>query len=154
MKKGIWALAIIMICSMFKIAAQERCLTSQNLKKLDESWENALLELNLDFIKNNVSDDFIWIHNHASRIDNKESIIKSGQKFLDSNIRNSKSRIQKEVKVIISGNTGVVTGFTEVIRSNGTTRMTFNFMRTYAEVDGKCYLIANHTMAIPAKENN
>lgn len=26
---------------------------------------------------------------------------------------------------------------------------TFNYMRTYVEIDGKCYLIANHTMAIP-----
>ena len=124
-------------------------MTAQNLKALDASWEKALLEMNLDFIKNRVSDDFIWIHNHASRIDNKDSLLKSGQKFVDSNTRNSKSRVQKEVTVVISGNTGVVTGFTEVVRSNGTTRTTFNFMRTYAEVDGQCYLIANHTMAMP-----
>ena len=147
--KKVYYISFILTCAMFKIAAQEPCMTAQNLKALDASWEKALLEMNLDFIKNKVSDDFIWIHNHASRIDNKDSLLKSGQKFVDSNTRNSKSRVQKEVTVVISGNTGVVTGFTEVVRSNGTTRTTFNFMRTYAEVDGQCYLIANHTMAMP-----
>lgn len=143
-----------MTFSIFKLSAQEGCLTPENLKELDASWEKALLEMNLDFIKKNVSEDFIWVHNHANRIDSKESLLKSGQKYVDSKTRNSRSRVQRDVKAIISGNTGIVTGFTEVVRINGITRTTFNFMRTYAEIDGKCYLIANHTMAIPEKGND
>lgn len=134
------------------MSAQESCLTSDSLKKLDASWEKALLEMNLDFLETTLSENFIWIHDHASQIDSKESLLASGQKFVERNTRNSKSRIQKNIQVIISGNTGIVTGFTDVVRINGTTRTTYNFMRTYAEIDGKCYLIANHTMAIPEKE--
>ena len=152
--KKINLIIIILTLSIFQISAQESCLTSENLKVLDASWENALLEINLGFIKKNVSEKFIWIHNHASRIDSKESLLESGQKFVESNTKNSKLRIQKDVKIIISGNTGIVTGFTDVIRINGTTSTTFNFMRAYAEIDGKCYLIANHTMVIPEKEND
>lgn len=145
---------IILVLSIIKISAQESCLTSDSLKKLDASWEKALLEMNLDFLETTLSENFIWIHNHASQIDSKESLLMSGQKLVKSNTRNSKSRIQKDVKVIISGNTGIVTGFTEVVRIDGTTRTTYNFMRTYSEIDGKCYLIANHTMAIPEKEKD
>jgi len=152
--KKINLIIIVLTLSIFKISAQESCLTSENLKELDASWENALLEINLDFIKKNVSENFIWIHDHASRIDSKESLLESGQKFVESNTRNSKSRIQKDVKVIISGNTGIVTGFTDVVRINGTKTTTFNFMRTYSKIDGKCYLIANHTMVIPGREKD
>lgn len=152
--KKLYYTIIILTFSIFKISAQESCLTRENLEELDASWEKALLEINLDFIKKNVSEDFIWIHNHANRIDSKESLLKSGQKLADSNKRNSKSRIQKEVKVIISGSTGIVTGFTEVVRINGTTRTSYNFMRTYSEINGICYLIANHTMVIPEKVDN
>nr|WP_299384151.1 nuclear transport factor 2 family protein [Allomuricauda sp.] len=148
-------LAIIFLTiSLFKISAQEGCLTTDNLKALDASWEKALLEVNLDFIRKNVSDNFIWVHNHAGQIDSKASLLQSGQKLVDNNTRNAKSRIQKDVNVIISGNTGIVTGFTEVVRINGTTRTTYNFMRTYAEIDGKCTLLANHTMAIPEKDDD
>lgn len=149
--KNVYCIIILLAFSIINISAQESCLASDNLKELDASWENALLEMNLDFIKKSVAEDFIWVHNHASRIDSKASILEFGQKYVDSNTRNSKSRVQKEIKVIVSGNTGIVTGFTEVVRINGTTRTTYNFMRTYSEIDGKCYLIANHTMAIPEK---
>lgn len=154
MKKINFIIIIILTLSTFQISAQESCLSFENLKELDAKWENALLEINLDFIKKNVSEKFIWIHNHSNRIDSKESLLKSNQKFVKSNTKNSKSRIQKNVKVIISGNTGIVTGYTDVIRINSTTLTTYNFMRTYTEIDGKCYLIANHTMVIPKKENN
>lgn len=147
-------LIIILVLSISSISAQESCLNTENLKELDASWEKALLEINLDFIETTASENFIWIHNHASRVDSKKTLLESGKKFVDNNTRNSKSRIQREVEVIISGNTGIVTGFTDVVRINETTRTTFNFMRAYAEIDGKCYLIANHTMAIPENEED
>ncbi|RMA64790.1 hypothetical protein BXY75_1671 [Ulvibacter antarcticus] len=34
----------------------------------------------------------------------------------------------------------------------GPSPITYHFMRTYVEINERCYLIANHTMAIPEKE--
>ena len=152
--KKINLIIIILTLSIFRISAQEGCLTFENLKDLDASWEKALLEINLDFIEKNVSENFIWIHNHASRIDSKESLLASGQKLIEDDTRNSKSRVQKDVQVLISESTAIVTGYTTVERFNGTKPTTYNFMRTYVEIDGECYLIANHTMVIPEKEKD
>lgn len=136
------------------MSAQQSCINEEKLLKLDASWERALIEINLDFIESTLSENFIWVHSGASRIDSKESILKSGKNLIESNKRNSKSRIQKDVKVLISGSTAIVTGYTTVERFNGTAPTTFNFMRTYSEIDGRCYLVANHTMVIPEKEKD
>ena len=136
--------------SIFSASAQERCLNQENLKKLDASWEKAQLELNFDFVKSLLAEDFIWVHNHANTIDNKTAVLERVKRYLSSNNQNTKSRISKDVKVIIYGTTGIVSGFTIIDR--GPSPTTYHFMRTYVENDGKCYLIANHTMAIPEKE--
>lgn len=138
--------------SILPTSAQDSCLRPDNLKELDASWENALLELNLEFFEQTVSKDFIWVHTHATKIDSKKSLLDEVRNNLKRNINNTKSRISKDVKVIISGTTGIITGFTTVDR--GPKPITYNFMRTYVQADGKCYLIANHTMAIPDVEKD
>ena len=136
--------------SILPTSAQENCMTPDNLKKLDASWEKALLELNLEFFENTLSEDFIWVHTHATKIDSKKSLLEEAKKNLERNINDTKSRICRDVKVIISGSTGVVSGFTTVDR--GPKPITYHFMRTYVKTEGKCYLLANHTMAIPEVE--
>ena len=138
--------------SILSTLAQENCLKPNQLKKLDASWEKALLELNLEFLEKTVSEDFIWVHTHATKIDNKKSLIEETRKALNSPVNTTKSRISKDVRVIISGKTGIVTGFTKVDR--GPNPITYHFMRTYVESDEKCYLLANQTMAIPEDEKN
>ncbi len=133
--------------SVLPISAQENCMNPESLKKLDATWEKALLELNLDFLETTLSEDFIWVHTHAVKTDDRNTLLAEVKNNLSSTINNTRSRISRDVKVIISGTTGVVTGFTTVDR--GPSPTTYNFMRTYVQSEGKCYLLANHTMAIP-----
>lgn len=138
--------------SILPTSAQESCLSPDNLIKLDASWEKALLELDLEFFEHTVSKDFIWVHTHATKIDSKNSLLAEAKKNLNNNSNDTKSRISKDVKIIVSGATGIVTGFTTVDR--GPIPITYNFMRTYVQTEGKCYLIANHTMAIPETDKD
>lgn len=139
---------IILLTSVLHTIAQERCINAENLRKLDALWEESLKETNLDFFKATVSEDFIWIHDHVSRTDSKTSLLELVKKNSTREPDYWTSRIQKDVKIIILGATGVVYGFTEIELFDGTKR-NYNFMRTYAEKDGECFLIANHTMLIP-----
>ena len=136
--------------SIISASAQEGCLNQESLKKLDASWEKAQLELNFDYVKSILAEDFIWVHNHANTIDNKSAVLERIRRYINSNNKSTKSRISKDVKVIISGKTGIVNGIT--IIEKGSNLITYHFMRTYVEINGNCYLIANHTMAIPDKE--
>ncbi len=141
---------VIVGLSIVSASAQERSLNHENLKKLDASWEKAQLELDLDFVDSLLHDDFTWVHNHASMVDNKTDILDRIKRNLSGNIQNTRSRISKDVNVIISGTTGIVSGYTIVDR--GPSPTTYHFMRTYVETNGTCYLIANHTMAVPENE--
>ena len=136
--------------SIISLSAQESCINKENLKKLDASWEKAQLELNFDYVKSILAEDFIWVHNHANTIDNKSAVLERIKRHINSNNKSTKSRVSKDVKVIISGNTGIVSGITIIDR--GPSPITYHFMRTYVEDNGKCYIIANQTMAIPDKE--
>ena len=58
------------------------------------------------------------------------------------------SRVQSDLEYRILGSTAVVTGYTVTRRARGSSTR-FSWMRTYAEVDGRCLLLGNHTMALP-----
>lgn len=148
--KLIKTLIAIIGLSFFSASAQESCLNQINLKTLDAAWEKAQLELDYEFINSLLDDEFIWVHNHANTIDNKTAVLKRVKRYKSTNNKETKSRTSKDVKVIISGTTGIVSGYTIIDR--GPSPITYHFMRTYVENNGQCYLIANHTMAIPEKE--
>lgn len=151
MKIITFAIILLGLTSAY-VSAQDRCLDSDRLKELDASWEKAQLELDYDLINNLLINDFIWVHNHANTIDDKSAVLSRVKRYLSNNNRNTKSRTSKNVDVIIFSTTGVVSGYTVIDR--GPKPITYSFMRTYAEKDGKCYLIANHTMAIPEKQED
>ena len=130
--------------------AQQSCMTEANIKALDANWEDANLHPNPEFMETTLAPKFVWVHNHASMIDTKESTVKRAVNQKANGTSNTKSRTQSEVKVAISGNTAIVTGFTFVDRGPSPTN--YHFMRTYVEKDGKCYLVGNHTMAVPIEE--
>jgi len=150
MKRTILTITIIVL-PLFQALAQEGCLTSENLKKLDASWEKAQLDLNFKAVDSLLAEEFIWVHNHAGTVDDKKAVLERINRYLKTNNNNTKSRNSKDVEVIIMGTTGVVTGFTIIDR--GPTPTTYKFMRTYVESNGKCYLLANQTMAIPETDN-
>ena len=145
--KSIFFYILLSGLSVSSVMAQKSCLDPENLKNLDSQWEKALLDSDAEFLESLLADDFIWVHNHASMVDSKEALLKRAS---NPNVRatgDTKSRVSKDVKAIVLGSTGVVIGITIVDR--GPTPTTYHFMRTYTVVDGKCYLLANHTMAIP-----
>ena len=122
----------------------------QKLLEIDLGWEKALLESNVEFLEKFLADDFIWVHNHASLIDGKEAVVSKAKRIQAGQANDTKVRTSRDQTVVILGNTGVVSGFTVVDR--GPSPVTYHFMRTYAKVDDKYQLLANHTMAIPDEE--
>ena len=127
------------------ISAQGSCSDPAALIQLDAKWEKALLDSDADFLATLVAEDFIWVHDHASMVDTRESLL---ERLSDpASGGDTRSRTSSDVVARILGSAGVVTGFTIVDRGPSPTR--YNFMRTYVEVSGRCLLLANHTMAIP-----
>jgi hypothetical protein len=126
----------------------DSCLERDALLELDRSWEQAVLDQDTDHLRTLLAEAFIWVHNHASQTDSKESLIRDVSERDPAVMR---SRESSDVDVRVFGQTGVVTGYTAVEREDGFTR--YNFMRTYAEKGGACYLLANHTMALPEGED-
>lgn len=146
MKSLSFLFAIIFSAITTPIIAQH-CLEPEALKTLDLSWEQALLESDLSFFKTVLSEDFKWVHNHAGTIDTKTELLERASDPNRGATGKPKSRISKDITTIIHDNTGVITGFTIVDR--GPTPVTYHFMRTYVNKEGKCFLIANQTMAVP-----
>jgi hypothetical protein len=135
---------------IFSATAQQTCMTAENIKALDAKWEEANLHPDPDFMESVLAKEFVWVHNHASMTDNKMAVVARAKKQKSNGISDTKSRIQSEIKVAITGKTAIVTGITIVNRGPIPTK--YHFMRTYVEVDGKCLLVGNHTMAIPKEE--
>lgn len=147
--KLITLLIAIVSLSTFEASAQQT-LTQEKLINLDGLWEKAQLELDHDFIESLLAKDFIWVHNHAGTIDNKAAVLERIKRYIKTKNQSTRSRRSKDVKVIISGTTAVVHGFTIIDR--GPSPITYHFMRTYVQSDGNYFLLANHTMAVPDKE--
>lgn len=144
------ALSLILLFLSHFLFAQSNCLSEKNLLELDLAWEKAQLEADTTFLKSVLAEDFLWVHNHSSFVEGKSSVIQRAARQLESGENNTRSRNSQEVKVMILGNTAVVNGFTIVDRGPKPTK--YSFMRTYAEINGNCYLLANHTMAVPDDE--
>ncbi|MBN3583295.1 nuclear transport factor 2 family protein [Algoriphagus aestuarii] len=135
---------------VFSAFAQQSCMTEENIKALDAQWEEAILHPDPDFLESILAENFIWVHNHYSMVDTKKTTVESRKRQKANGGSNIKSRIQSDVKVAITGNTAIVTGFTDVDREVDPAK--YHFMRTYVEVNGKCLLVGNHTMAIPKEK--
>lgn len=138
------------LLTFFSAAAQQTCMTAESIKALDAKWEEANLHPDPDLMESILAKEFVWIHNHASMTDNKMAVVARAKTQKATGMSDTKSRIQSEVKVAITGKTAIVTGITMVDRGPIPTK--YHFMRTYVEVDGKCLLVGNHTMAVPEEE--
>ena len=128
-------------------AQKPNCLEPDQLRATDQAWEKALRVSDVEWLTKHLAEDFVWVHNHASSVDSKSSLISRAKDPNAGATGHPLARTSRDVQILTLGNTAVVTGFTTVDR--GTSSKTYNFMRTYAEVDGVCLLLANHTMGIP-----
>lgn len=140
---------IIFLCFLiFPSVAQTQ--DHKKLIDLDLGWEKALLESDVDFLSNLLAVDFVWVHNHASLIDGKEAVVAKAKRIQAGQPNDTRGRVSRDQKVVVLGNTAVVSGYTVVDR--GPSPVTYHFMRTYVKEKGQYKLLANHTMAIPDEE--
>lgn len=51
---------IVLGLSIASAGAQESCLDSNRLSRLDGEWEKALLKSNVEFLESILANDFIW----------------------------------------------------------------------------------------------
>ncbi|MGB6267727.1 MAG: nuclear transport factor 2 family protein, partial [Olleya sp.] len=109
-------IVLILVFSIFSACNQESCMTKEHIKNLDASWEKAQLELDYDFIDSLLAEDYIWVHNHANTIDDKEAVLERIKRYIATNNTETKSRTSKDVKVIISEKTAIVSGITIIDR--------------------------------------
>jgi hypothetical protein len=143
MKRITLFLALLLI----PIATRSQTSQEQKLLELDKGWENALLHSEVEFLETLLADEFIWVHNHASLVDGKEEVLNRAKKIRLGQSDDTKNRTSKDQKIILLGQTAVVSGFTMVDR--GPQPTTYHFMRTYSLVNNQWKLLGNHTMAIP-----
>ena len=137
-----------LLLALFLIAFSSLGQTTQEqLVELDKGWERALLNSEVEFLKNLLAEEFIWVHNHASLIDGKEEALNRAKKIRAGQQDDTRNRSPRDHQVVVLEQTAVVSGYTMVDR--GPQPTTYHFMRTYVLVDGKWKLLANHTMAIP-----
>lgn len=148
--KSIFLLLIFSLITCVSTSAQQSCMTQAKIKALDAQWEESNLHPDPEFFRSVLADNFVWVHNHATMIDSKSSVVDRAENQVTRGSSDTRSRVQGDVKVAITGNTAIVTGFTIVDRGPAPTK--YHFMRTYVELDGKCVLIGNHTMALPEEE--
>jgi hypothetical protein len=125
-------------------------MTAESIKSLDAKWEEAILHPDPAFMECTLAKEFFWVHNHASMIDTKVDVVGRAKTQKANGASDTKSRIQREVKVTITGKTATVMGLTVVDSAPIPTK--YHFMRTYVEVDVKCLLVGNHKMAVPEEE--
>jgi ketosteroid isomerase-like protein len=137
-------LLLTLLLSTFSSLAQT---TQEQLVELDKSWEKALLNSEVAVLEELLAEEFIWVHNHASLIDGKAETLSRAKRIRAGQQDDTRNRTPRDQKVVLLGQTAVVSGFTLVDRGPQPTN--YHFMRTYALVEGKWKLLANHTMAIP-----
>ncbi|GAB3217600.1 nuclear transport factor 2 family protein [Algoriphagus aestuariicola] len=143
---------LILFCAvLFSVSfAHAQSAQEKELIALDMAWEKALLDSDAAFLERLLADDFVWVHNHASLIDGKPQVLARAKRIQGGQVDNTKGRASRDQKVVFLGETAVVSGFTLVDRPPSP--VTYNFMRTYAKINGEYKLLANHTMAVPDEE--
>jgi len=143
MKHLTLSLSFLFILPILSLAQSSK----EELLRLDQGWEKALLDSDVAFLEKLVAEEFVWVHNHAGLIDGKEAVISRAKKIQAGQEDDTRNRTSRDQQVVILGQTGIVSGFTVVDR--GPSPTLYHFMRSYAWVDGKWKLLGNHTMAIP-----
>jgi len=123
------------------------CIDAIQIQETDGRYEASLVEHDYAFLSDLLADNFVWVHNDASAIDSKGSLLDG--------IRTSRSgpastsRVSTDVEVRQKGSVAVVTGFTTVRRTGSVRPEKYHFMRTYVLISDRCLLLANHTMRLP-----
>lgn len=128
------------------------CLDQSALTKLDQQYEDALVNGDAAFLADLLADDFIWVHNLASLIETKSALVAR----VKTNTENFKARRSTVLSAHRLDNTSVLNGTSLVERVNGVGLRSsrYQFMRTYVVREDKCYLLAVQTMKVWSSEQH
>lgn len=124
------------------------CLPLDELIARDAHYEEATRVGDAGFLNDLLADDFVWVHNLASAIEDKTVIIKRAQKPTEI----PKARTTSDLHAHVLDNTVVLRGLSNVDKWNpdGKTWRTsrYQFMRTYVSTAKGCKLLAVQTMKV------
>lgn len=124
------------------------CLPVEQLFARDAHYEEATRVGDAAFLNDLLADDFVWVHNQASAIEDKSLIIKRAQKPTEI----PKARTTSDLHAQVLDNTVVLRGLSSVDKWNpdGKTWRTsrYQFMRTYVSTAKGCKLLAVQTMKV------
>ena len=140
---------IFIIMSLARTAASaNKCLPIESLIVLDSKYEEAMRVGDAAFLENVLADNFVWVHNLASSIDTKETILAKAKNPTEI----PKARVTSEVQAHVLQNTVVLRGLSSVDKwnSDGKTWRTsrYQFMRTYVNTGNACKLLSVQTMKV------
>ena len=129
-------------------ALADSCLDSEELIKLDQRYESAMQQGDVEFLRGLLAEEFYWVHNLASLKENKAQLLERIQKPEEQ----PRSRRSHDLSVRQLKNTAVVEGLSSVEKWNadGKTFRTsrYQVMRTYVAMEGECKLLAVQSMKV------
>ena len=128
------------------------CLPVADLIARDARYEEAMRVGDAAFLENLLADDFVWVHNLVSSIDDKAAMVARAKKPAG----NHKSRSTSGVQAQVLGDTVVLRGQStvEAWNADGKTWRSnrYQFMRTYVNTAAGCKLLAVQTMKVWSSE--
>lgn len=129
-------------------ACANSCLPAEALFARDARYEEATRVGDAAFLNELLANDFVWVHNLASAIEDKTVIIKRAQKPAEI----PKARTTSDLHAHVLDNTVVLRGISSVDKWNpdGKTWRTsrYQFQRTYVSTAKGCKLLAVQTMKV------
>jgi hypothetical protein len=133
-------------------AAAAPCLPLASLIERDARYEEALRSGDPAFLQDWLADDFVWVHNLASSVDTKASVLARAAKPPVI----YKARSTSDVRGHVQGNAVALRGLSSVEQWNPDDKTwrtaRYQFLRGYVTVDGQCKLLAVQTMKVWSSE--
>ena len=130
------------------MASAKSCLPVADLIARDSQYEEATRVGDAVFLENLLADDFVWVHNLASAVEDKTVVIARAKHPQEI----PKARTTSEVHAHVLQNTVVLRGLSSVDKWNedGKTWRTsrYQFMRTYVNSAKGCKLLSVQTMKV------
>lgn len=144
---------LLSLLAALPLAAQAAsCLPVADLIARDSQYEEAMRVGDAAFLENLLADDFVWVHNLVSAIDDKAAMVARAKKPASI----PKARTTSGVQAQVLGDTVVLRGQSTVDAWNADGKTwrsnRYQFMRTYVNTAAGCKLLAVQTMKVWSSE--
>jgi ketosteroid isomerase-like protein len=142
-----------LLSAALPLAAQgASCLPVADLIARDSQYEEATRVGDAAFLENHLADDFVWVHNLVSSIDDKAAVLARAKKPASI----PKARTTSGMQAQVLGDTVVLRGQSTVDAWNADGKTwrsnRYQFMRTYVNTPAGCKLLAVQTMKVWSSE--